>query len=79
MGKGVMDSTAGSATVKTRAEVDQMMRNMHQEAAKAKQEEAKIPEVKPELPKRPDAELFAESLEKRAQLKQLIECIAVGC
>jgi len=29
MGKGVMDSTAGSATVKTRAEVDQLMRNMH--------------------------------------------------
>merc|ERR1719231_671793 len=79
-GKGVMDSTAGSANIKTRAEVDQMMNDMRQEAAKAKQEEAKKAEVsKPQLPKRPDDELFAEAQEKKAQLKRLIEQIQKGC
>lgn len=79
-GKGVMDSTAGSATVKTRAEAIQMMKNMQEEAATAKQEEAKKQEVvKPQLPKRPDDELFAEAQERRSQIKQLTEQIQKGC
>lgn len=36
MGKGVMDSTAGSATIKTREDVNRMMKDIHQEAARAK-------------------------------------------
>jgi len=32
IGKGVMDSTAGSATIKTRDEMNQLMKDMQQEA-----------------------------------------------
>lgn len=62
MGKGVMDSTAGSATIKTREDVDRVMKDMHRDAARAKQEEAKRAEVaRPQLPERPEAELYAEA------------------
>lgn len=78
-GKGVMDSTAGTATIKTREDVDRVMKEMHT-AARAKQEETKKPEVvKPQLPERPEAELFAEAQQKRAQIKELTEQIQNGC
>ena len=37
-GKGVMDSHAGSATIKSQAEVNEMMKSMKEEAERAKQE-----------------------------------------
>lgn len=79
-GKGVMDSTAGSATVKTSAEAAQLMKDLHKEAARAKEEDAKKAEVvRPQLPERPDEELFAEAQEKRAHLKELAKQIQSGC
>ena len=41
IGKGVMDSTAGSATIKTRDEMNQLMKDMQQEALSMQREEAK--------------------------------------
>lgn len=41
-----MDSTAGSAQIKTREEVDQMMRDMNKEALRVQREEAKQEEEK---------------------------------
>jgi len=38
MGSGVMDMTAGSAVIKTRDDVNNMMKEMKQEADRVKQE-----------------------------------------
>ena len=63
-GKGVMDSHAGSATIKSRAEVNQMMQNMKQEAERAKNEEEMLKKKQEEEKKQKEEEMKKKYLEK---------------
>jgi len=88
MGGGVMDSTAGSASIRTSDDVTKLLQQMHSESAKAQtqnhapkpiKKEESTAVIAPRLPQRPAAELFEEAKAKRSQIKQLTEQIQYGC